>query len=64
MKYTAICKDMRLLLEFTYLSCYQTLHKSIYDNTETHYTHNLIFPSILSINSKDKALAFTLHFVI
>jgi len=26
--------------------------------------YNLIFPSILSINSKDTALAFTLYFVI
>jgi len=64
MKYTAICKDMRLLLEFTYLSCYQTLHTSIHDNTETHYTYNLIFPSILSISSKDMAHAFTVRFII
>jgi len=64
MKYIAIRKDMRLLLEFTYLSYYQTLHTSIYDNTETHYAYNLTFPSILSINNKDMALAFTLHFVI
>jgi hypothetical protein len=33
-------------------------------NIETHYTYNLIFPSILSINRKDMTLVLTLHFVI